>query len=140
MLTDSSGVSEQDVAYYPYGDTRSNTGPADVAYKYTGKEQDDSTGLYFYEARYYDPVLGRFISADTIVPSTTDPQAFNRYSYARNNPIIFNDPSGHFFKKIFKGVKKFAKNIANSFDNLNFETFAFKFATWGYAFPVMDAL
>ena len=74
------------------------------------------------------------------MPSTTDPQAFNRYSYARNNPIIFNDPSGHFFKKIFKGVKKFAKNIANSFDNLNFETFAFKFVTWGYAFPVMDAL
>ena len=111
VLTDSNGVSEQDVAYYPYGETRINTGTADVAYKYTGKEQDNSTGLYFYEARYYDPVLGRFISADTLVPSTTDPQAFNRYSYARNNPIIFNDPSGHFFKSIFKGIKKAFKSV-----------------------------
>ncbi|GJL64185.1 MAG: hypothetical protein NPIRA04_28390 [Nitrospirales bacterium] len=94
MLTDSSGVSEQDVAYYPYGDTRSNTGTADVAYKYTGKEQDDSTGLYFYEARYYDPVLGRFISPDTIVPNPGNPQSLNRYSYVLNNPLRYTDPSG----------------------------------------------
>ena len=106
VLTNGQGIQEQDVSYVPYGDTFSNSGTADVAYKYTGKEQDSSTGLYFYEARYYDPVLGRFISADTIVPSVTDPQALNRYSYARNNPIIFNDPTGHFFKKIFKGIKK----------------------------------
>ncbi|GJL61396.1 MAG: hypothetical protein NPIRA04_00500 [Nitrospirales bacterium] len=84
----------------------SSSGTANVPYRYTGKEQDDSTGLYFYEARYYDPVLGRFISADTIVPSTTDPQALNRYSYARNNPIIFTDPSGHFFKKALRSVGK----------------------------------
>ena len=54
VLTDSTGASEQDVAYYPYGDTRANTGNVDVAYKYTGQEQDGSTGLYFYEARYYE--------------------------------------------------------------------------------------
>ncbi len=94
VLTDSNGVSEQDVAYYPYGDTRSNTGTADVPYKYTGKEQDDSTGLYFYEGRYYDPVLGRFISPDTIVPDPLDPQALNRYSYVLNNPLRYIDPSG----------------------------------------------
>ncbi|WP_447971237.1 LamG-like jellyroll fold domain-containing protein [Nitrospira sp. M1] len=87
----------------------SGSGTANVPYRYTGKEQDNSTGLYYYEARYYDPVLGRFISADTIVPSATDPQALNRYSYARNNPIIFNDPSGHFFKKAFKSTTKFFK-------------------------------
>ncbi len=89
------------------------SGP-DVAYKYTGKERDNSTGLYFYEARYYDAALGRFISADTIVPSATDSEALNRYSYARNNPIIFTDPSGHFFKKIKKAFKKVEKF---SFDN-----------------------
>ena len=106
MLTNGSGVKEEDVVYYPYGETFTNTGTANVAYKYTGKELDGSTGLYFYEARYYDATLGRFISADTMVQSPTDPQAFNRYSYARNNPIIFNDPSGHFFKKIFKKLRK----------------------------------
>ncbi len=95
VLTDDNGVSEQDVAYYPYGATRSNTGTADVAYKYTGKEQDNSTGLYFYEARYYDPVLGRFISPDTIVPDPENPQALSRYSYVLNNPLQYIDPSGN---------------------------------------------
>ena len=123
VLTDSNGVSEQDVAYYPYGDTRSNAGTADVPYKYTGKEQDSSTGLYFYEARYYDPVLGRFISADTIVPSITDAQSLNRYSYARNNPILYNDPSGHFFKKAYKGVKQSFKSVEKfTFENRKYLT------------------
>lgn len=98
VLTNGSGVKEEDVVYYPYGETSTNTGTASVAYTYTGKELDTSTGLYFYEARDYDATLRRFISANTIVPNPTDPQAFNRYSYARNNPILFNDPSGHFFK------------------------------------------
>ncbi len=95
MLTDANGVSEEDNAYYPYGDTYTHTGTSDVAYKYTGQELDNETGLYFYEARYYDPVLGRFISPDTIVPDPMDPQALNRYSYVRNNPIIYTDPTGH---------------------------------------------
>ena len=55
---------------------------------------DDSTGLYFYEARYYDAVLGRFISTNSIVPDPTNPQAFNRYSYVFNNPLRFIDPLG----------------------------------------------
>ena len=71
-------------------------GTTDVAYKYTGKEQDDSTGLYFYEARYYDPVLGRFIQPDTIVPDPLGPQTLNRYAYVLNNPLIYTDPSGNF--------------------------------------------
>ena len=95
MLTDGNGTSEEDLVYYPYGETFTNTGTADVAYKYTGKERDGSTGLYFYEARYYDAALGRFISADTIVPDPTDPQAFNRYSYVINNPLRYTDPTGH---------------------------------------------
>ncbi len=48
-----------------------------------------------YNARYYDPAIGRFISADTIIPNPTNPQDLNRYSYVRNNPINYTDPSGH---------------------------------------------
>ncbi|MCA9473196.1 MAG: hypothetical protein MRJ96_16965 [Nitrospirales bacterium] len=40
------------------------------------------------------------------MPSTTDPQAFNRYSYANNNPILYTDPSGHFFKKALRKIGK----------------------------------
>lgn len=99
VITDSTGAKVQALTYYPYGATRTNqsfTTPAvDVPYKYTGKELDSSTNLYYYEARYYDPELGRFISADTIVPRPRDPQEFNRYSYAGNNPLIYTDPTGH---------------------------------------------
>lgn len=62
--------------------------------QFTGQRLD-STGLYFYNARYYDPSIGRFISADTLVPSFANPQAFNRYSYVYNNPLKYTDPSGH---------------------------------------------
>ncbi len=54
----------------------------------------DSTGLYFYGARYYDPAIGRFISPDTIVPDPASPQSFNRYSYCLNNPLKYTDQSG----------------------------------------------
>ena len=49
----------------------------------------------YYNARYYVPGIGRFASADTIVPDFTNPQSFNRYSYSRNNPVNFVDPTGH---------------------------------------------
>ena len=52
-------------------------------------------GIYHYQARFYSPKLGRFLSADTIVPGAANPQAYNRYSYVLNNPIRYNDPTGH---------------------------------------------
>ena len=106
VLTNAAGVAEEHNTYLPYGDTHTHTGTSDVAYKYTGKERDTTTGLYFYEARYYDPVLGRFISPDRIVQGPTDPQSLNRYAYARNNPIAYNDPTGNFFSSIFKFISK----------------------------------
>jgi hypothetical protein len=46
-------------------------------------------------ARWYDSSLGRWISADTIVPDMANPQSLNRYSYVYNNPVIYVDPTGH---------------------------------------------
>ncbi len=65
-----------------------------TSYRFTG-QREDTTGLYFYNARYYDPVVGRFAQADTILPNAGNPQDLNRYSYARNSPVCYNDPSGH---------------------------------------------
>lgn len=48
-----------------------------------------------YKARFYSPVLGRFIQPDTIIPGATNPQSWNRFGYVMNNPIRFTDPSGH---------------------------------------------
>ncbi|MBX3329343.1 MAG: hypothetical protein KF722_02995 [Nitrospira sp.] len=99
VITDSTGAKAQALTYSPYGGVRTNqsfTTPAiDVPYKYTGKEFDYSTDFYYYESRYYDPWFGRFISPDTIVPDPLNPQDFNRYSYARNSPPNYIDPTGY---------------------------------------------
>ncbi|MCG3115665.1 MAG: FG-GAP-like repeat-containing protein [Candidatus Manganitrophus sp. SA1] len=103
VITDKNGNNIAEFAYLPFGDSY----PADnqaAHYKYTGQERDVETGLYFYNSRYYDARLGRFTQADTIVPSPRDPQALNRYSYVRNNPIIYIDPTGHGW---LKNTKKF---------------------------------
>ena len=52
-------------------------------------------GLIYMNARYYLPEIGRFISPDSIVPDPQNPQSYNRYSYTRNNPVNFTDPTGH---------------------------------------------
>jgi RHS repeat-associated protein len=75
--------------------------------RYTGQIADPETGLYFYNARYYNPGLGRFLSPDTLVPTPGNPQSLNRYSYVENNPVKWTDPSGHFIPGligIFVGV------------------------------------
>ena len=83
--------------YYPYGQVRWPTGGSTLPtdYTFTGQRNESSFGLMDYNARYYDPALGRFIQADTIVPSPANPQSLNRYAYVLNNPVKYQDPSGH---------------------------------------------
>ncbi len=99
VMTDSVGAKVQTVTYFPYGAIRinnSSVSPAvDVPYKYTGQEFDATTGLYDYGARQYDASLGRFISPDSLVPEPANPQSLNRYSYVKNNPFRYIDPTGH---------------------------------------------
>ncbi|MCX5697566.1 MAG: FG-GAP-like repeat-containing protein [Candidatus Omnitrophica bacterium] len=102
VITDSTGRQTGLTEFTPYGSVSKQTGSHGPKYKFTGKELDN-TGLYFYGARYYDPTIGRFITADTIVQSPYDPQALNRYSYCRNNPINYTDPTGHSWWKKFWG-------------------------------------
>lgn len=96
IVTDGTGNKVEEVNYYPYGATRTDTGSISVRHKYTGQEWDSETGLYYYGARYYHPVIGRFISADTKIQDFTQPQALNTYSYALNNPFRYVDPTGHY--------------------------------------------
>ena len=94
LSTNASGGKVSEMRYYPYGETRSGTIATDR--RYTGQRQEIGLGLYDYNARSYDPSLGRFIQADTIVPSPANPQSLNRYAYALNNPLRYTDPTGHY--------------------------------------------
>ncbi len=93
----SDGTSAEFACYYPFGGTRVDNGSANLPYKFTGQELDPETKLYNFNARQYYADLGRFISPDSVVPSPGDPQTLNRYSYCRNNPQLFTDPTGHIF-------------------------------------------
>ncbi len=64
---------------------------------YTGHEQLDNFGLVHMNGRIYDPKLGRFLSADPFVQDVGDLQSLNRYSYVRNNPLSYTDPTGYFY-------------------------------------------
>jgi len=102
VITNTFGEQVSLCEYTPYGIIAKEVGSFTTPYKFTGKELD-STGLYYYGARYYDPGLGRFIQADTLVVHPNDPQDLNRYAYCRNNPLNLVDPSGHGWFKKFLG-------------------------------------
>ncbi|MCG2783910.1 MAG: hypothetical protein L6461_02280 [Anaerolineae bacterium] len=111
ITTDATGAKTSELRYSPWGEVRPGTAwsaspglPTD--YTFTGQRSymDDPTttaategfGLMFYNARWYDPQLGRFAQADTIIPEQTQgTQAWDRYAYVNNNPLRYTDPSGH---------------------------------------------
>ena len=103
VVTDAGGTMKEKIEYFPYGTYRDRqdydpTFP-NVNYTFTDQEDDDETGFFNYNARLYDPLIGRFISADPLFQDLSDPQTLNRYSYVRNNPIIYTDPSGYDFEE-----------------------------------------
>ncbi len=95
MVTDASGNILGENRYYPYGETRLTTGTIYTDKLFTGQREIAGLGLYHYGARFYSPKLGRFLSADSIVPGYANPQNLNRFSYVTNNPLRYTDPTGH---------------------------------------------
>ncbi len=91
-LTDSAGTLQTEYTYDPFGRVVTTGAPNGSSYQYTGRE-NDSIGLDYYRARYYDPELHRFISEDPIGFEGGD---VNLYAYVSNNPTNYIDPDGNF--------------------------------------------
>ncbi|OGO38937.1 MAG: hypothetical protein A2W35_16970 [Chloroflexi bacterium RBG_16_57_11] len=87
------GTNDLHQGYKPWGETRFGSLP--TQYQYTGQFNQQSIGLYYYGARWYDPYLNRWTSPDSIIPDPYDPIDWDRYNYTRNNPIRNTDGSGH---------------------------------------------
>lgn len=103
LVTDTGGNKVSAITYYPFGKETASlslavTGKTDKFY--TGQRKDVSSDLYFYNARYYNPKTGRFVSADKA-------QGLNRYAYVLNNPIMMSDPTGNI------GVPEWMRNLGN---------------------------
>ena len=104
ITTDNAGVKVSEMRYKPWGELRyswtnapANTSPAYevVKYQFTGQySYVTEFGLHYYGARFYDSAVGRFVSADSIIPPGT--QGYDRFAYSNNNPVRYIDPSGHF--------------------------------------------
>jgi RHS repeat-associated protein len=95
LATSSSGTQTASRTYYAYGTEQpGGTGTLPTDRTFTGQKQD-STGLLYLNARYYDPSLGTFLSPDTLVPDAGVLFDYNRFAYARLNPLKYTDPSGH---------------------------------------------
>jgi len=117
LTTDANGAKVLELRYKAWGEVRATwtanptTTPAykSPAYTYTGQysysipfgDMDDPAttaategfGLMFYNARWYDPALGRFVQADSVIPFGV--QGLDRYAYSNNSPVVYTDPSGH---------------------------------------------
>jgi RHS repeat-associated protein len=95
LVTNATGQVIRRYNYLSFGGPMGPPYGSQDAAGFAGHEADNETGLIFMGARYYDPKVARFISADTVVPDQTNPQALNRYSYAYNSPYNYSDPTGH---------------------------------------------
>ena len=89
LETDSSGNTLTKSVYEPFG---KRLGGEKAGIGYTGHLQDEDLGLTYMQARYYDPLIGRFYSNDPI--GFRDIHSFNRYAYGNNNPYKYTDPDG----------------------------------------------
>jgi RHS repeat-associated protein len=90
LTTSENGAPVTEVRYKPFGKQTSTT---EEQYTYNGKELD-TTGFYYYGARYYDPETGRFLTRDPLNGTKVSPQTLNRYVYCLNNPLVYIDPAG----------------------------------------------
>jgi RHS repeat-associated protein len=87
-------------------------GASQSDYGFTGEfTSGDSTQLIYLRARYYNPYLNQFIQPDTIVPDPRTPADWNKYTYVRNNPINYTDPTGYIAEKESTDADKIVKEL-----------------------------
>lgn len=95
-ITDASGAITDTITYDTYGMQTSHIGTSDVIFAYNGRDGviTDDNDLIYMRARYYSPVMRRFINADIIHGQISDSTSLNRYAYVNGNPVSLVDPFG----------------------------------------------
>lgn len=113
LSTDSNGNKIGEQGHYPFGEAW-YTANSTSNRVFTSYERDGVSGLDYAMARYYNPRMAGFCSADPVEGSPEDPQSWNRYTYSRDDPVNITDPSGQFwgiFVLIFEWILSIFKTI-----------------------------
>jgi len=105
LVTDGAGAVVRRHDYRPFGEDLTGVNGRSAKYgdvkntrRFTSKERDAETGLDYFEARYLSAAQGRFTSTDPVSGGPGDPQSWNMYAYARNNPLLYTDPDGQTYR------------------------------------------
>jgi RHS repeat-associated protein len=107
-ITDDDGHVVRRLDYKPFGEqidvAEHIPGPPDeIDRSYQSREHDPSQ-LYYFGARHYDPIIGRFLTADSVISNPKDGAQHHRYAFSLNNPIRYVDPTGHDVLDVILGV------------------------------------
>lgn len=117
VITDETGAVTERLAYDPWGKRRNINGVADVLDSIVGYQTDrgftmhehlDEIGVIHMNGRIYDPLIGRFMSADPFIQDPTNLQSYSRYAYVTNNPLAKHDPNGYFWGWVVAAVAEVA--------------------------------
>lgn len=96
-LTNEAGAVTDTLVFDAFGNETAKTGSTNNSYGFQGEEQDE-TGLYYLRARYMELATGTFTTMDTYGGSLSDPMSLQKYLFAKSNPVMYSDPSGHMSK------------------------------------------
>ncbi|MBO4740509.1 MAG: hypothetical protein J5605_02570 [Bacteroidales bacterium] len=116
-LFDASGTKQFSATYDAWGKQTITKNAMGLTRGYTGHEHWNQFGLIDMNGRFYDPLIGRFLSPDPYVQAPYNLQNFNRYSYCLNNPLKYTDPTGEFWHIVIGAVVGGVVNLATNWDN-----------------------
>ncbi|KRB84893.1 hypothetical protein ASE26_29605 [Duganella sp. Root198D2] len=109
--TDGTGKLKSEIVYDAFGNITEATGQSANKFGYTGHQMDAETGLVYFQARYYDPQLGRFITQDPYEGDWKTPLSLHHYLYAYGNPTVYVDLNG------YEATDRFVEQHRNDMEN-----------------------
>jgi RHS repeat-associated protein len=95
QMVDTAGNTTRHYAYDAFGNEINPVATDDNPFRYRGEYFDSETGSYYLRARYYTPVVGRFLTEDSYQGDLSQAQSLHLYTYSWNSPLKYVDPSGH---------------------------------------------
>ena len=123
-IINAGGTSVVHYTYDAWGKILSITGSMastlghDNPFRYKGYYYDEESGLYYLISRYYDPIIGRFVSTDNSVGGFGNLYDNNLFVYCSDNPINRMDPFGHFWKEVREWVSNTCKDICKAVNKI----------------------